>query len=98
MTVEFPMPYSIWECLMTPVLTIGEGGKWSTKGSVESLSVEKHGLGQLDYIFGITTPHFYDWKTKVFALHSRCEIDGIVFSYDVDLSILTCSARHKMVE
>ena len=77
---------------MTPVLTIGEGGKWSTKGSVESLSVEKHGLGQLDSIFGIATPHFYDWKTKVFALHSRCVIDGILFSYDVDLSI--CRVQH----
>ena len=63
-----------------------------------SLFVEEHGLGQLDAMFGITTPHFYVWKTEVFALHSRCEIDGIVFSYDVDLSILTCSARHKMVE
>ena len=81
------MPYTVRECLMTPVLTIGEGGSRSAKGSVESRSVEKHGLGQLGYIFGITTPHFYDWKTKVFALHSRCEIDGILFSYDVDLSI-----------
>ena len=92
------MPCSVWKCLLTPVLNIGEGGSWFVKGSVESLSEQKHGLGQLDSMFGITTPHFYDWKTKVFALHSRCEIDGIVFSYDVDLSILTCSARCKIVE
>lgn len=96
--VEIPMPYSVWECLMTPVLTIGDGGSWSTKGSVETLLVEKEGLGQLDYLFGISRPHFYDWKTKVFALHSRCEIDSIRFIYNVDLCLLKCSARHQLVE
>ena len=94
--VDIPMPYSVWECLMTPALTIGAGGSWSTSGSVESLFVEKEGLGQLDYLFGVTTPHFYNWKFKVFALGSRCEIDSIRLSYDVDLSILTCCARHEM--
>lgn len=81
---------------MTPVLNIGEGGNWSTTGSVESLLVEKEGLSQLDYLFGVSTPHFYNWKVKVFALGSRCEIHRIRLSYDVDLALLTCSARHEL--
>ena len=83
---------------MHPLLTTQDGAEWETKGNIESLFVQKHGLAQLDYIFGVSCADYYDWKTKTLALHSRCEIESIRFSFYINSSILQVSARHTLIQ
>lgn len=92
------MPREVWECLMKPVVPSKDGGDWETVGPVETLNIEKEGLSQVDYLFGVEIPETYNWKVRTFALHSRCEVARIRFSYNVDMSILTFSATHRVVQ
>lgn len=50
------MPYDLWCCLMAPVVEAQEGGDWVCTEKTEKLTVERRGLSQLDYLFGVSLP------------------------------------------
>ena len=45
------------------------------------VKIDQTGLSELDYLFGAEFPASYNWKMKVFALHSRTIITEIRFTY-----------------
>lgn len=79
---------------MKPLEAGGDGLEWNCDSKREILIVSQGGLGSLDYLFGLTTPNFYNWKLKVFALHSQCAITQMTFNYNLENCILKVAAVH----
>lgn len=93
--VVLPMPYTAWCCLMTPVVDAEEGGDWQCDRRKEVFHVVKRGLGQLDYLFGITLPNLYNWKIRTFGLGSQCAITEMTFTFNLKKHSLKVVSRHK---
>lgn len=85
----------MWHTLMTPVLDAAEGGDWQCGKNREVFKVEKMGLAQLDYMFGISHGNWYTWKEVRLGMGTLHYVDSITFSYKISSSSLTVSARHK---
>ena len=94
MEYRLPVPQVIWDLLMKPLEEGGDGLEWDCDSKREIIIVDQHGLGRLDYLFGVTTPDVYNWKVKVFSLHSQCAITQVTFNYNLENCILKVEAVH----
>jgi len=91
---KFPIPVEPWDLLMRPLEGGNVGLEWNCDKKKEILKVTSEGLQHLDYIFGISTPPFHNWKVRVFVLHSQTIIDQMCFTYDLEKRILQVEAHH----
>lgn len=89
------MPFEVWNCLMAPLVPCQDGADWDTNLFHETLTVERNGLSQLDYLLVQEVPNCYNWKQRTFGLGSRCKIEWVAFHYDVKKCTLTIKARHQ---
>jgi hypothetical protein len=77
---------------MAPVVEAQEGGDWLCTEKTEKLT---EGLGQLDYLFGVSLPSLYDWKVRTFAMRSQCAITQITFTFDIQKHTLRVESHHR---
>ena len=89
------MPYDAWCCLMAPVVEAEAGGDWVCNSNKEVFTVTEAGLGQLDYLFGVTIPSSYNWKERTWAFHSRTKIAEITFTFDLAKHALKLQSRQE---